>query len=417
MKIKNIILIGLAIVNITVFFTACKGENVDSGDPYLNFDDVSGVINVSQKGFSQSKRKTVYVRSNSSWKVALENIADTAWLHFYIDEGVDDGHIEYWVDPNNTFKEREGKISFTVGNKVVNSIDILQAPSVPSITAKPTDFTVVPEGAQIALEVTANIDWSPSLSTDASWAHITRVTNDSVFLTIDPNEEDERTAVLTMSGTGKQANVMAKVNITQKDQSLIFSDDFSWLKEGKVDYYYNFPEQKYSVWTDKEKAAGWTTFDEGTLFGGQGYIKFGKTNYFGDTESPKLFKLKKATDVTVSFQAIGYLSKSGTKDASTIKVAVLGPGEIDGSDISSVEVKGTQYRCVRFVTTVFPNSSNNEHGEGYDPWADSDSHFSFTITGATGETQLMFVGGEQWGSGKGKNRVLVDNVTVVRTKR
>jgi len=82
-----------------------------------------------------------------------------------------------------------------------------------------------------------------------------------------------------------------------------------------------------------------------------------------------------------------------------------------------MEVKGTQYRCVRFVTTVFPNSSNNEHGEGYDPWADSDSHFSFTITGATGETQLMFVGGEQWGSGKGKNRVLVDNVTVVRTKR
>lgn len=419
MKIKNIFLMGMVLTGLLAF-SSCKDNDDNAGDPYLTFDNITGTINVAQAGITKAKRKSVTVRSNSYWQVALANPADSSWLHFFIDEGQDDGIIQYWVDANKTFDPREGKINLsTESGTVLNTLDILQAAAVPAITITngKAGFTATPEGGELKIGVTSNISWTATLSPAVTWAHITATTADSVFIKLDKNDEDERTVNLVLTGTGAQSNVTASTLITQKDESLIFSDNFDWLQEGEKKAYYDYPEVNYAQWTDAEKAAGWTTFNEANVFGGLGYFKLGKTNQFGDLVSPALTKLTKAANVTVSFQAIGYVSKGGTKDAAVIKVAVIGPGEVSGDDMGTIDVDGATYHCVRFVTSVFPNSSKVENGEDYDPWAQEASHFSFNIKGATADTKIMFIGGDVWGAAKGKNRVLLDNVMVVRTKK
>lgn len=413
MKIKNIFLSALTLICL-LGFSGCKDNDDPVGDPYLTFENIEGTINVSKAGITQAKRKAVTVRSNSAWKVALENPDDASWLHFFIDEGEDDGLIYYWVDKNTTFDQREGKITLSDNGKVLNSLDIVQEADVPNITVKDgsNGFTIAPEGSVLKLAIEANISWKASLTPDVEWAHITNVTEDSVFVTIDKNEEDERTVTLALTGEGEYANVNSTTLITQKDESLIYNDDFNWLQEGEDKPTYETPEVKIEKW---EKDMGWTSYSS-WAYGGHGYIKLGKTNYNGDIVSPALTKLKKPTDVKVTFQSMGYISKTGVKDASIVKVGVIGPGEVNGDEVNSISINGTAYRCVKFVNTVFPNSENNENGEDYDPWAQPGSYHSFTITGATAETKIIFVGGDNWNKVKGKNRVFLKSVEVVRLK-
>lgn len=416
MKIKNIFLSALTLICL-LGFSGCKDNDDPVGDPYLTFENIEGTINVSKAGITQAKRKAVTVRSNSAWKVALENPDDASWLHFFIDEGEDDGLIYYWVDKNTTFDQREGKITLSDNGKVLNSLDIVQEADVPNITVKDgsNGFTIAPEGSVLKVAVDANISWKASLTPEVSWARITNVTEDSIFVTIDKNEEDERTVNLSLVGEGEHSGVSTTALITQKDESLIFTDNFSWLQEGDEKPTYETPEIRIDLWNDAEKAMGWQSL--ATLaYGGRGYVKLGKTNYNGDILSPALTKLKKPTNVKVTFQSMGYVSAGGVKDASVVKVGVVGPGEVNGDDVKTISINGATYRCVRFVNTVFPNSEKNENGEDYDPWAQPGSYHSFTITGATAETKIIFVGGDNWNKVKGKNRVFLKSVEVVRLK-
>lgn len=416
MKIKNIFLSALTLICL-LGFSGCKDNDDPVGDPYLTFENIEGTINVSKAGITQAKRKAVTVRSNSAWKVALENPDDASWLHFFIDEGEDDGLIYYWVDKNSTFDQREGKITLSDNGKVLNSLDIVQEADVPNITVKDgsNGFTIAPEGSVLKVAVDANISWKASLTPEVSWARITNVTEDSIFVTIDKNEEDERTVNLSLVGEGEHSGVSTTALITQKDESLIFTDNFSWLQEGEEKPTYETPEIRIDLWNDAEKAMGWQSL--ATLaYGGRGYVKLGKTNYNGDVISPALSKLKKPTNVKVTFQSMGYVSAGGVKDASVVKVGVIGPGEVNGDEVKTISINGATYRCVRFVNTVFPNSEKNENGEDYDPWAQPGSYHSFTITGATAETKIIFVGGDNWNKVKGKNRVFLKSVEVVRLK-
>lgn len=416
MKIKNIFLSALTLICL-LGFSGCKDNDDPVGDPYLTFENIEGTINVSKAGITQAKRKAVTVRSNSPWKVSLENPDDSSWLHFFIDEGEDDGIIYYWVDKNSTFDQREGKINLSENGKVLNSLDIVQEADVPNITIKDgsNGFTIAPEGSVLKVAIDANITWKATLTPDVDWARITNVTEDSIFVTIDKNEEDERTVNLSLVGEGEHSGVSTTALITQKDESLIFNDNLSWLQEGEEKPTYETPEIRIDLWNDAEKAAGWSSLSN-WAYGGRGYIKLGKTNYNGDIISPALSKLKKPTDVKVTFQSMGYVSAGGVKDASVVKVGVIGPGEVNGDEVKTISINGTAYRCVKFVNTVFPNSEKNENGEDYDPWAQPGSYHSFTITGATAETKIIFVGGDNWNKVKGKNRVFLKSVEVVRLK-
>ncbi|HAT62589.1 MAG TPA: hypothetical protein DCS83_08655 [Prevotella sp.] len=417
MNKKNIFVPLLATIGLLPF-SACSDNNTETGNPYLNFDGITQTINVGVEGIKKDNRIGVTVRSNRDWKVNLNNQADSSWLHYFIDEGEGDGIMYYWVDANSDFKAREGKINFINDGNMLNALDILQAANKPKIEIvnAANGYTMLPIAGLLAIPVNHNIPWAASLGTE-NWARIDSCGVDTVYLAFDRNPTDARTVTLTVRGEGDYNSLISSTVITQEAPGLVMNENFNWMNEGENKPYYQYPEIAYSKWSDAEKGVGWTTLD-GWLYGGIGYIKLGKTNYAGDVESPALSTLKAATDVQVSFQAIGYIASNGNKDDGIIKVGIIGPGTIVADEMSTINISGTSYTCAKFECSVFPNSANNENGTDYNPWAQDGSNFNFEIKGATKDTRIVFVGGDKWNSdlrgiGQGKNRVLIDNVKVV----
>lgn len=154
------------------------------------------------------------------------------------------------------------------------------------------------------------------------------------------------------------------------------------------------------------------------MYGGRGYLKMGKTNDAGDLLSPKLSAINGTQDITVTFKAIGYVSKGGAKDDGVLRIMLVGDGSVKGESTTSMEVDGKTYEAATRQITIYPNSSLNENGADYDPWAQPEATFTVHFTGVTANTRLLFVGGTAWGTslkgkGQGKNRLLIDDIKVV----
>ena len=175
--------------------------------------------------------------------------------------------------------------------------------------------------------------------------------------------------------------LVSTTTLTQAAPGIYLNEDFGWLQEGTGAPLYDVPEVRYSNWNDAEKAMGWTTL-EGSMYGGRGYTKIGKTNVAGDLVSPALVNIKGADDVKVSFQCIGYMAGNGKKDDGVLSVGLMGPGTIVADEMNKIP-----------------------------------SRFHFSVKGATADTKLVFIGGPQWGGalkkiGQGKNRLYLDNIKV-----
>lgn len=399
--------------------TACSDDS--DGDKYFTVETDTQIVTVPSSGISKSKRVGVTLRSNRQWKVGLENEADAEWVHFFADEGEDDGIFRYWVDRNRSFTSRTATVTFTVDGQLEDTRMVIQQEAeVPTVViANAGDgYRMLATGGTLKIEVSHNVEWTAQLSPDVTWARIDSCGTDTVYISMDKNDDDTRTVTLRCQGTGEYTSCLSTTDLTQADAGIYLNERFDWLQEGIEDYYYNYPEQSITKWTDDELSHGWTTSGV-SLYGGRGYIKLGKTNYAGDALSPKLSNIEGTADITVSLKCIGYVSKGGAKDDGVLRVMIVGPGEITGQDLVDMDVNGKTYKAATLEVTVFPNSSKNENGEGYDPWAQDGASFSLNVKGATADTQLLFVGGVAWagglkGQGQGKNRLLIDDIRVKR---
>lgn len=398
--------------------SACSNDNTD--EAYFRLDTDVTHVTVSAKGIGRGSMVPVTVRTNKAWRVSVDNAQENSWLHLYADEGVGDGIFRVWVDKNASFDPRSAQISFTVdGNEEPMKYTVSQEPQVPTVEIANADngYSELAEGGQTKIVVGHNIEWTATIS-DVDWAVLDSCSADTVYLTLQKNEDEDRTLTLTCQGVGEYSDVISTTTIRQSSPGIYLNDHFDWMQEGKEDYYYNYPEQGIGVWTAEELSHGWTTVNPSpALYGGRGYIKLGKTNVAGDALSPKLSSIIGKVNVNVTFKAIGYVSKGGAKDDGVIRVMVVGPGTIVGRDLVDMTVGTMTGKAASFDVTVFPNSSKLENGADYDPWAQPEASFSLDIEGATKETQLLFIGGTAWGSnlkgeGQGKNRLLLDDVKV-----
>lgn len=396
-------------------------DDESTGERYFNIESETTNVTVPAAGISKSKRVSVVLRSNRHWTATLESQDDAQWLHLFTNEGDDDGIFRYWVDKNTGFERRTANIVFTVdGVQEATKFVITQEADVPTVAIADAEngYKMLATGGTLKVPVKSNVEWTASLG-EVSWARIESCGKDTVYLSIDKNDDDTREVVLTCQGQGDYAQCVSTTVITQANAGIYLNERFDWMQEGIEDFYYNYPEQSISKWTEEELSHGWTSTGT-SLYGGLGYIKLGKTNVAGDAISPKLSSIVGTDDVNVSFKCIGYVSKGGAKDDGVMRVMLIGDGEIVGQSLVEMTVDGTTYKAATFDVTVFPNSSKNENGEGYDPWAQAEAEFSFDVKGATANTQLLFVGGVAWGSnlkgqGQGKNRLLMDDVKVKHT--
>lgn len=389
---------------------SCSDDEDEKGDPYFELEE-------GRTSFEGSSGKTEYivtVRSNCSWNI-VSKTEDANWVRPFPEEGDKDGRFKLIVKANETFAIRSAQFAMVVDNvEYPVLLNVSQEAAVPNISVGDGSGTVkvASDAGQTSITSKANVAWTCVVDEAAtSWLQVVSISEDGmIYLQVEKNTGVERTGILhCISEEQPSANI--DIQVVQAAGSVIMQEDFSWLTYGQLDGVIDPPyttdrQKRIDLWTDDEKAHGWTSTivgngggDTPLVYACYGYVKLGKTSWAGDLISPKL-NLQEATDVTVTFKAMGYISAGGAKDDNVLYISVIGPGTV-------------QTESNPFIIDNYPNSSKNENGSDYDPWNPEIAERSFQIIGATGETQIKFMAGQEYSLGSSKkNRIFMDDITV-----
>lgn len=386
---------------ITLLFVAvsCDNDNEPSGEPYFTIEENPTGLSADVNGLT----KSYVVRSKGHWKIVPQG--EASWVKVFPEEGEDDGIFKIIVDKNNTFDSRIMNFAFLVDGKEQPALfRVEQEANVPFIIVENAEegVGVTSKGGEFGVKISANVNWTYSLS-NSDWLSEVELTSTAIKFSALRNKGVARSVTLTVSSS-EYPSLTKTISIIQSDGSVVLEEHFDWLAYGSTIFYTTTAEARIdSGWNTEEKAKGWTSTpnefsnNEQLVYARTGFVKLGKTAYGGDLISPKFETLEEETTVKVTFKAVPYQTKAGTKDDNILKVGVMGPGTVSVSS---------------FTIDNWPNYT-------LDPdcitiWKDPSATYSFTITGATSETQLRFLGGDfnLVGVGAGKNRIFIDDIKV-----
>jgi hypothetical protein len=404
MKNKRITTTGrAALINLPLFLlslfllSSCKEEPVPE-DPYFTIEGNPTGLTVTKA----AKTQAYVVRSNRPWQIVKKE--DAGWVRAFPEKGEDDGIFKIIVSANETFDTRTVNFALVVdGEEQPVLFRVEQAGNVPYVTL-PDAVSIPAAGGEFSVDVASNVNWNYSLSS-TSWLTEVSVTSQKITFSASENTSiDPREVILTVTAADYPA-VSETVTLTQSPGTVVLEENFSWLNYGNVVFYTTTGETRYDSWTQAEKDMGWTstlnTYSGDTpLYARPGFVKLGKTSYGGDLISPALSKLVGTQTVTVTFKAIPYQTAAGTRDDNFLNISVIGPGTV------------SQTQFIIDNWPVYPTENVTEYCVGM--WAAPEATRTFTITGATSETQIKFLGGDYalTGVGVGKNRIFIDDIKV-----
>jgi hypothetical protein len=381
-------------------FTSCE-EKIVPADPFFSIEGSPTGLTVTKA----AKTESYVVRSNRSWEIVEKENAD--WVKVFPEKGDADGIFKIIVSANETFDTRTVNYAFIVDGEeqpVLFRVD--QEGNVPYITL-PASVTIPAAGGEFSVDVVSNVAWSYSLSDD-SWLTEQSVTSQKITLVAEENTSvDPREVTLTATATN-YPSVVSTVTLTQSPGTVVLEEDFNWLAYGNAVFYTTSGETRYDNWTQEQKDIGWVsepcTVDGSGFtplcYARQGFVKLGKTGYGGDLFSPALSKIVGTVNLQVTFKAIPYMTAAGTMDDNFLNISVIGPGTI------------SQSQFVIDNWPVYPAEGALEYCIGM--WSAPEATRTFTITGATAETKIKFLGGDYnlVGVGAGKNRIFLDDIKV-----
>ena len=395
LHIKSSLFILILIVLI-ISIASCSKDNYDS-DPYFSIEGSPTELTSYVAGITQS----FVVRSNRSWEIKEVSDSTLSWLTIFPKVGEDDGIFKVTVSKNKTFDARSVDLAFYVNGEEESSLlHISQEANTPEITVDDSILSVVATGGDLTVNVSANVDWTYTQS-DSSWLTVDSVSSTQITLTAEENSGEIRYDTLTIQ-SAEYPDLNKTVVIEQLAGNVLIDEDFSWLSYGSSVPYVTTGETRFDSWTTDEQDHGWSVTentyasDQQCVYARQGFIKLGKTGYGGDIISDKLSSIEGTVNLKVTFKAAVYISASGTVDSNVLKVYALNAGT---TSVSQFEIDN------------IPNDqADDDAGVVNDIWSD-DRAYSFTVTGATNETQIKFLGGDYNLSG-GKNRIFLDDITV-----
>lgn len=381
------------------FFISCSSDDDQSGEPYFMIEENPTGISVDYNKMS----KSYVVRANGSWQIVAQTNVD--WVRPFPAEGEDDGIFKMLVDENDTFEARTANFAFLVsGEEQPTLFRVEQEGNIPSIAIENADVGIAVPSAEgeFSVFVKSNLDWTYSLSDD-SWLTEKGLSNKEIKFNVPKNTGSARKTELTVH-SAQYPKLDKTVIIRQSSGSIILEEDFSWLNYGSAIFYETSGETRMDQWTAEETAKGWTSTENADasnqqlVYARAGFVKLGKTSYGGDLISPPLSDLDAPTDVRVVFKAVPYQTKKGTRDDNTLNISVVGPGQ---ANVSS------------FTIGNWPDYDSDP--DTVATWQKEDATYEFTITGATAETKIKFLGGdyELKNVGAGKNRIFLDDIKVV----
>ncbi len=397
---NTLVLFFTALFFSSMFFISCKDDDEDNvGSPYFNIEGNPTGLSLDIKGSTTS----YVVRSNRPWQIVAQSEGD--WLQAFPAEGEDDGIFKIIVKENPTFDLRTMNFVFVVDGKEEPVMFLVeQEANVPfvSILEAAEGISVASAEGDVVVNIKANVDWTYSLDNE-SWLTEKALTDSQITLTAANNDGPQRSVILTVTSPASPG-LSAKVKLTQSAGSVVFEEDFSWLVYGNIIPYETTGEKRYDTWTQEEKDRGWeVTPNPGSsgqqlVYARTGFLKLGKTSYGSDIISPKL-NIQGTKKLKVTFKAAAYISSGGSVDDRILKISVLGAGTPSVSE---------------FTIDNIPNSkAQDEAGIANNIW-DPERAYSYTITGATSDTQIRFLGGDLDlnGVGQGKNRIFLDDIKV-----
>jgi len=402
-NLKNTALIILPLFLFSLFLLSSCKEDPIVEDPFFTIEGDPTGLTVTKA----AKTQAYVVRSNRPWQVVKQE--DAGWVKAFPDKGDADGIFKIIVEANQTFDTRIANFAFVVdGEEQPVLFRVEQAGNVPYITL-PAAVTIPAGGGPFPVDVASNVTWTYSLSDD-SWLAEESVTTQKINLVAEENTSiDPRTVTLTLTAV-QYPTVTASVVLTQSPGTVVLEEDFSWLAYGSPVFYTTTGETRIDNWTQEQKDRGWTssvntTTGSGTtplLYARQGFVKVGKTGYGGDLISPPLSKLVGTQTLTVTFKAIPYMTATGTMDDNILNVSVIGPGTV------------SQGQFIIDNWPVWPADAGAVTDYCNGMWNAPEATRTFTITGATSETQIKFLGYDYYlvGVGAGKNRIFLDDIKV-----
>ena len=409
LKGTGILFIVVCLITVGLFFS-CEKEEENTGDPYFTIEGNPTGLSVSLAAKTQS----YVVRSNRPWKIVAQSEGD--WVKAFPDEGDDDGIFKIIVSENSTFEARSMNFAFVVDGEeqpVLFRVD--QEKSIPSLEVDGAEggININQAEQEIVINVKANVTYT--YSPDVDWLTFVKadagsLATDLTFSVTANEATNSRVGNIAFS-CAQFPELNTSIAISQEGKSegtIILFEDFNWLNYSTQIFYNTTGVIRYDSWTPEELAHGWTSSlnpgsNDRPLYGLINCVKLGKTSYGGDIISPKLAGITGTQDVVVKFKSVPYQTKAGTQDDNYLNISIIGPGTISQS---------------QFIIDNWPTypDSDAEH-EAYCAafWDNPEAERIFTITGATSETQIKFLGGDYLlkGVGKGKNRIFLDDIKVL----
>ncbi len=397
-KLDQYFSLGMLIIMLCSLLS-CSSDDENAGDPYFGIEGNPTQLSVGIDGAEEE----YLVRASGSWEVVPQT--ETDWVRAFPNKGEDDGIFKFIVKENLGFENRSADFKFLLNGVEQPAIfKISQEKNTPFLEIEGrTELNALADEQTLTIPVNTNVDWSYSFG-DVQWLQKQDGSEDEINILVNKNKGPERTAVITVS-SAQYPDLTTEVTIIQSSGNVVLEENFNWLTYGTNIPYVTTGETRFDSWTPDEVAMGWTSSpneassDQPVLYARLGFVKLGKTGYGGDLVSPKLSKIEGTATVKVTFKAAGYISAGGTKDDNILRVSTVGPGETDVSE---------------FVIDNYPNDKDaDDQGVENNIW-DPARAYTFTVTGATAETQIRFLSNkfDLKGVGKGKNRIFLDDIKV-----
>lgn len=380
---------------LVILFFAASLAGCEEDSPTLEIAEVQLNYNFEKTGGT----KFATVKSNQQFTAT----SDQLWCTTEIYPGGNNNNLRISTQTNDDAAIRTATIIVTAEGSSTILITVTQNAASPFITVTERSITIPPLKDEFTLEISANLVFSYELP---AWIHpsednIPTIGKGIYRFNVDLLSTGERDGVIIIKGAGENSGINpVSIPVIQTSEVLPLIDEhFDWAISSSTDIYTATNEVRLDNWPAEGKVWTSSTANVYDVWTRKGYLKFCRGNTGADLVSPKLAGIVGTKDVVVTFKACGYLSATGVKDKyHEFNISVTGGG-----------VPSVTY----FSVDNYPDTSTREHGEGWVWQDDPSSEYTFTIIGATSETQIIFLAGPKLGTIDSNSRMGLDDVKVV----
>lgn len=367
----------------------------EENSPLLEIAEVQQSYNFEEIGGT----KFATVKSNMEFTVT----SDQTWCNTEIYPGGRNNNLRISANKNENAEIRTAIITVTTEGLQSIQITVTQNAATPYIAVTEKSVVITGSSLEFTLEISANTlftyelpEWIQAKSDNIPITGKGTYTFTAENLT---SGERQGNIIVKAANTGILVSPVT-IPVTQTNETLPLIDEhFDWATSSSTDIFTATNEVRIDNWPESGKV--WTSSTAGVydIWTRKGYLKFCRGNTGANLVSPKLANIVGTQDVEVTFKACAYLSTTGVKDKyHEFNISVTGGG------IPSL---------THFSVDNYPDTQAREHGAGWLWQDDPAAQYTFTITGVTSETQIVFLAGPNLGALDGNSRMGLDDVKVV----